>query len=145
MRKIILQEILALSALELTVNHHHISNLAKKKKEVTIINSPPFRVTSTVMPCNRTFLHLNMTSRRPLIIIKSSTFRTNEHSYKRGTYLSIIPEYLFNLRHPTHIQTLRKIRPLIRLAFSKEPTMLRRKSYILQMSQMLLQECTIPS
>ena len=145
MRKVVFQQILALSTLELTI-HRQASATMADRNQTKRLNSPPFRITSTIMPRYRTLLRLNMTSRRPLKKkVNSNQDQKHPNPKIKTTYLRIIPKYFLNLRHPTHIQTLGKIRPHSRSSFSKEATMLSRKSYILQMSQMFLQERTISS
>ena len=103
MRKVILQEILELSALELTANHH-ISKLAKITS--SNYNSPPFRVTTTVMPHYRTFLHLDMTSCHPLNI--KSTFRTTTIYVKGRDKKKNLLQYL-NISSTSDIQPISKL------------------------------------
>jgi len=90
------------------------------------------------MPGDRALLDLNMASSCPLQRFEPQR-RTKENA-SLETHLCIIPENFFNLRHPVHIQVLRKVRPLLAPPLTYETTMFRRKAHVLQVSEVLLEE-----
>ena len=76
------------------------------------------------MPRDRTLLDLDMAASRALRVV----FKHLEH-----------------LVHPTHVHTLRKIRPLLRARRAYEPAMLGGYAKIPDVSQVMFQERTITS